>query len=429
LPLKLIKINFSLAPVVWLVAAVLVAVFGFISAKSFFIDTLASRLDITDAAARPLVDSLTEAAPDDPNVRLLAGVYYERTFDVADLDRSLSEYQRAADLDPSNYNLWLAVAQAKNRTGDVQGAEAAFQRSLGLAPNYADVQWAYGNFLFRQGRGNEGFPLIQRAAYGNADLAAPAVAIVTQISGGDITKVHELLGNDAVVNAALAQICISQKKFDEAVRAWAAIPSDLRRGKYRDTGQQLVSNALGLHTYRAAAIIAADLAGDEWTGSAVGQVMNGGFENGVKLRNAGTFEWQIGDAADPQIGLNEVQKHSGRYALTMVYNSVLSIGFRDVSQLVPIEPAAHYRLDVWYRSNLKTEGKFQWQVLDAATNKVLATTSEMTPSDNWTAVSASFGVPADIDGIKLMLVRSGCTSAACPASGTIAFDDISISRE
>lgn len=376
-----------------------------------------------------MVDGLVDAAPDDPNVRLLAGVYYEKTFDVADLNRSLSEYQRAADLDASNYTNWLAVAQAKDRLGDTDAAEAAFKRSLALAPNYADIQWAYGNFLFRQGRGEEGFSLIARSASGNPELAGSAVAIATQITGGDISQVHELLGSEPVVNAALAQVFLAQKKYDYAIRAWAMIPAGLREEKYRDTGQQLISSSFDLHCYRAAATIAADLTADDSSRPVVGQVLNGGFENGVKLRNASTFEWQIAESGEPQIGLNEAQKHGGRYSLAVVYNGVRSVGFRDISQLIAVDPGSRYRFELWYRSSLKTEGKFQWQIVDAATNKVLAVTSEMTPADSWTAVSTSFAVPTDIDGIKLMLVRSGCTSSACPATGTVMFDDASLSKE
>jgi tetratricopeptide (TPR) repeat protein len=429
LPLKLLKFKPPFGTVLGIATILFVVAFGLVSARSFFIDTLASRLDITDPAARPLVDGLTEAAPDNPKVRLLAGVYYEKTFDVADLKRSVAEYQRAAELNPSDYNLWLAVAQAQSRLGDTDAAEAAFKLSLALAPNYADVQWAYGNFLFRQGRGSEGFPLIARAASGNPELAGPAVVIVDQIAGGDVARIHELLGDDPGVNAALTQLFISQKKYDSAIRAWAAIPTDLRQGKYQDTGQQMLSAALSSYSYRAAATIAADLNGDEASRPIIGQVLNGGFENGVKLRNAGTFEWQIADGTDPQIGLNEAQKHGGRYALAFVYNGVRSVGFRDISQLVAVEPGAHLRLEVWYRSTLKTEGKFQWQVLDPATSKALAVTSEMAPTENWTSVSVSFVVPNTSDGAKLMMFRSGCTSAACPASGTIMFDDISLSRE
>ena len=427
--LTIIKLRSSFASIVWVAASLLVVGFGFVSARSFFLDTLATRLDIRDPAAGPIVDALTDSAANYPSAHLLAGVYYEKTFDVADLDRSLAEYERAAQLDPANYNLWLAVAEARDRIGDADGAGVAFSRASELAPNYADVQWAYGNFLLRQRRGDEAFPLIAKSASSNADFAGPAVGIVIQMTGGDVAQTRDLLGRDPAVDAALTNTLSSQKRYGDALQMWSAIPLDLRQDKYRQAGQDLMNVLLAAQQYRGAAIVAADLAADDLAKPAIGQVMNGGFENGVKLRLPGPFEWQIGDGAEPQIGLSEAQKHGGRYGLTIVFNTFRPEGYRGISQLLAVEPGARYRLDAWYKSNLKTEAKYQWQLIDAATSKALGTTGEMSPNDTWTSVSAEFSIPADSDGVKLVLLRTGCTSAGCPASGTIAFDDISLTKE
>jgi hypothetical protein len=60
---------------------------------------------------------------------------------------------------------------------------------------------------------------------------------------------------------------------------------------------------------------------------------------------------------------------------------------------------------------------------------VLAETGEMSPTDTWTALSVELSVPATSDGLKLELVRTGCTSVACPTSGAILFDDVSLMKE
>ena len=428
MPLKSITPRATFAPVVWITAVLVVVVLGFVGARSFFIDTLATRLDIGDPAAGQMVDSLSEAAPGNRNVHLLAGVYYEKTFDVEDLDRSLAEYQKAAELDPSDYMLWMAVAEAKDRIGDADGAKAAFERSLELAPNYADIQWAYGNFLLRQGHQDQGFPLIARAAAADKKLAGPAVSQVIQMSGGDLATTQALLGRDPGVNAALTTALVALNRYDDALRAWSGIPAEMRQGDYLQTGQDLVNSLIGAHHFRAAAIVAADLTQDEADKPSVGQVTNGGFENGVKVRNAGPFEWQITEGAEPQIGLSEAQKRSGRYGMTLIY-TFRPESSRQVSQQLAAEPGDRYRFSAWYKSSLKTDTKFQWQLIDIVNGKLVATTAEMSPTDAWREVSTDVVVPRNVDGLKLMLVRTGCTSSACPATGMIAFDDISLTKE
>ena len=41
---------------------------------------------------------------------------------------------------------------------------------------------------------------------------------------------------------------------------------------------------------------------------------------------------------------------------------------------------------------------------------------------------AQFTPPAGSDGVIVRLVRDGCSSPVCPASGRVWFDDLSISR-
>ena len=66
--------------------------------------------------------------------------------------------------------------------------------------------------------------------------------------------------------------------------------------------------------------------------------MNGGFENTVKLINAGLFEWKIADGTEPQIGLIETQKRSGKGSLSMLFNSYKAVRFRSVSQMIAVLP-------------------------------------------------------------------------------------------
>ena len=61
-------------------------------------------------------------------------------------------------------------------------------------------------------------------------------------------------------------------------------------------------------------------------------ISNGSFENGLKLRNAGLFEWQIAEGGEPQIGLSESVKRTGRYSLFLTFNSFQAVEFRTVWQ-------------------------------------------------------------------------------------------------
>src|SRR6186713_237040 len=157
--LKLIRIGPGKGRLILIATAILCVAALFFFIKWHFANALATQLDSSRPESRLVADWLSRTAPGDPQIHFLAGALFEKTFDPADLKRSIYEYEKAAGLSPYNYVMWLNLGKARNLNGDTAGAEDAFRRSFELAPNYAAVEWVYGNFLIRQGNTAEGFDL------------------------------------------------------------------------------------------------------------------------------------------------------------------------------------------------------------------------------------------------------------------------------
>ena len=397
-----------------------------------------ARLDLAASAAyqglaprnpdsRLLAEWMIAAAPDDPYVRLATAHYYEKTFESNDLQKALAEFERAAALSPDHYGVWLQLGAARDREGDDAGAEAAYRRALELAPNYTSVSWAYGNSLLRHGNTEHGFQLIAKAAASDPNYSAPAVSTALHFFDGSPEDVRRVLGSNASTNASLTLILATQKKWDAAYDAWSRIPADAR-ANYRDIGNWVVKSAADARQTRIAASIYGDLMGPSVSLPAVGNVTNGGFEDGVKLRNAGIFDWQIAEGTEPQIGLSEGVKKSGRYSMSITFDSFEASEFRTISQRVPVEPGASYEFEFFYRADIKSRANFKWDVIDLDQN-VLATTDALSNNGDWASLRTRFTVPAQMDGVVIRFVRSGCgTAGACPVTGKIFFDDLSLKR-
>jgi tetratricopeptide (TPR) repeat protein len=428
LSLKLIKIEPRLARVVLIAAAAACVVVTWYFVKWNFVNTIAYRVDPRVPGIERVADWLTDASPGDPQTHLTAALVYERTLEPKDLAHALSEYETAAALAPHDYTRWLDLGKARAFSGDDEGARQAYARALELAPNYSSVQWAYGNFLIRSGDVEKGFELIGTAAAANGEYARPAVTTASQILDGDASRVRVALGDNENINAALALMLASSGRFDEAADAWTRLPADAKTSKLRSLGSALIDQMTAAKKFRAAARIAADLEPNENEKPVIGQVQNGGFESGVKPRNAPLFQWQITDGAHPQIGLAQGQTHGGVNALFMLFNTFETAAFRDISQTVAVEPGAEYELELYYRSDLKTPAALRWDVADAATGQPLTDTPVIAAVSEWTPLKARFRVPADSDGITIRLVRSGCAGPACQMTGKLMFDDVSLRR-
>lgn len=429
MPLKLIKFEPKLARVILIAAAILCIAATWFFIRWNFAGAVASRLDPRLPESKLVIDWLIDVGPSDPQTHYAAASIYEKTFDPGDLTRSRSEYELATALSPYNYVMWINLGRSRSLNGDTAGAETAYERALTLAPNYAAVQWAYGNFLVRQDRTDEGFALVAKAAAANPDYSRTAVITALQIFDGDLGEIRRALGDNDITNAALAIALAGQNRFDESYDAWSKLASEKKTGEFKKLGETLAGQMAAAKKFQIAARVTADLQTNEADKPLIGQIVNGGFENGIKLRGAGIFEWQIAEGGEPQIGLSDTQKRSGKYGLFILFNSFESAAFRTVSQTVAVVPGAGYEFEGFYRSDLKTTATLKWEIADAATNATIASTPPMSLAGDWTTLKVKFTVPAGGDGVVIRLAREGCNGPACRITGKLSVDDFSITRQ
>lgn len=399
---------------------------GWFSIRWHFANAVGHKLNPRQQESRLVLDWLIDQAPDDPQIRTSAGRVLETTFDMADATRSITEYERAAALSPGNYLVWLDLARARSANGDIDIARAAYENALRLAPNYSSVNWAFGNFLVRNGDTVRGVDLISKAANSDPTFASASVSVLYMIFDGDAGRIAAALGDGELVTASMARGLASLGAYRDAVNAWMLLDDNARLVTYSEDGVKLLERLVADHQYRFATAVVASRTIEGVDPPEVEKITNGGFESAIKLRDAGLFEWKIADGDQPQIGLGEGQKHNGRYSLWLTFNTFETTGFREISQTVAVLPTVAYELELFYRSEVKSEARLRWEILDPALPAVIATTEPLEAKPEWTRVVLKFTAPARTDGVTIRFIREGCIGPACPTNGRIMFDDISI---
>jgi hypothetical protein len=386
-------------------------------AKWGFANMISTRAETTDVA-----DLAVSLGPSDPQTHYSAGVIYDKTFLPADQQRSISEYETALALSPHNYLLWLEYGKALSRNGDLPQAETALRQAQALAPNFASVAWALGNLLVRNGKDAEGFDQIRRAIDGDATLAAPATAFAYQYFDGDISQIKQFAGASPEANAALASLLTKNKRYDDAVSIWRSITGRIDTDSARAVGRSLVTELIAANKYQLAAEVQNSLG--ENAEAVFATVHNGTFEDGLKLENAGPFDWQFSSGAQPQPLQSTAGPHGGTRSLVLRFASNDGGGLKQMSQTVLLKPGGKYALRGSYRSDLKTSSQIVWQV--TALKNPIAEIPVGAPANNWTDFTGTFTVPPNVDGVDLRLVVKGCGSAICPINGSLWLDDISL---
>ncbi|MCY7345888.1 MAG: hypothetical protein LH614_06655 [Pyrinomonadaceae bacterium] len=405
-----------------IVAGVVFLLAVFFAAKWSFANVIAKR-----APSKEVAELSVSMAPRDPQTHYTLAILSENTFSPEDLALSLAEFEQAVALSPNDFRLWLAYGKALERSGDAASAELALRKALKFAPSYSQVQWSLGNVLLRHGKSAEGFAEIRRAAENDQTYRLPTVTTAWQIFGGDLAAVRQLLGDSAILNAPLATFLAKQKRLDEAVEVWNALPAEDKKTVYKTEGGEILAQLTAAKKYRNAMRLQNDLSGKPAAEQfAVGKIFNGDFETDLPRLKASIFDWQVADGAQPLIGPNNEQKHGGNLSIFIIFNSSDGKDFRQISQTVAVEPAKKYVFEGFYKSNLKTASTLRWEIVDAADGKVLAAASPLAANADWTGLTIPFAVSETAEAVTLRLVREPCKSVICPISGDVRFDDFSL---
>jgi hypothetical protein len=395
----------------------------------FFVKWCLANAISAQAEYKEIAELAARLAPSDPQPHFSSAALLEKTFLPEDIAKSLAEYEKATALSPHNYLFWLALGKARERAGEPEAAEKALRRAAELAPNYGNVRWTLGNILVRQGKTDEGFAEIRRAAETDFNFTAPAVSSAWQVLEGDIAQVKKAIGDSPQTNAALAVFLAKQKRYDEAFAAWNGLPAETKSGVFKQNGVDLYNQMLNDKKYRFAAELRPQIFPNATEPFNIGKIENGDFERDVKMREATPFEWQIGEGNQPQIGYDTQQKRGGERSLLFVYNSPDGKNLRGVSQTIIVEAGKKYRFSAFYKSDLKTAATVRWEIIDAADGKILAAPGAVAEKTDWTNLSLEFSIGDATEAVVVRLVRADCKSAICPISGKVWFDDFELTAE
>lgn len=419
MPVKTVNIQTNLQRALLLIGALVSVVAVFYSVRWSFGHTIAAR-----AEQKEVAELSSALAPGDPQTHYASAVLHEKSFLAEDFEKAVASYERAAALSPNDYLLFLALGKARERNGDPAGAEKALRRAAHLAPNYALVRWTLGNHLLRQGKIEEGFGEIKRAAETRDQFVNPAIATAWDIFAGDVARVRQSLGPAPKMNLHLIYFLVNQDRYDAAQEIWNEISEKVRSAEFEPQLTEIYNRLINKKKYHLARQVRSTFDPSFYAGFS-----DGGFENDAKKQKSDFFDWKIGDGAQPLIGFDDRIRHGGNLSLVIIFNSGTGRDFRNVSQVAAVEPGKAYVFEGFYRSELKAAGTFRWEILNAADGALLAATGETAENAEWTRFGAEFTAPPGVEAVIVRLARVKCPATICPITGKIWFDDFSLKEK
>lgn len=377
----------------------------------------------TNAVSKEMAEVAVGFSSNNPNAHYILGAFNERSFLPQDSAKVLPEYETAASLSPADYRLWFEIGKIRDREGDPAGAEKAYRKALELAPNYSRLHWAIGNLLLRQGMTEEAFVEIRRAVDNDPLYSAPAANVAWQFFDGDIATISQKIGDSDRIKSALSTFLAKRQRFDEAFALWNSLSEQEKKTTYKTDGEALFQSLIEAQKFRDAASVQKQIGGTE--AAEAEKISNPGFETEVNPSNKNSFLWTIAAGQQPQVGLDEKQKHGGSRSLVIVFPGS-GQDFRPIQQTIVVQGGKTYNLEIFTRTDLKTAATFKWEVVNVSDNKILGSTADAPVSSDWTPLTAQFVTPTDSQAVMIRLARAKCPNTLCPISGRIWFDDFGL---
>jgi hypothetical protein len=163
---------------------------------------------------------------------------------------------------------------------------------------------------------------------------------------------------------------------------------------------------------------------------AVGQFTDGGFESDIAPSGRAPFGWNVTQGAW-QVVIDARGAHGGRRSLRLAFSASEQVDFRNIAQVVAVEPGARYRLSFWVKTDeLRSTATLSVMVSEPASADAPVATSAPVPQGtrDWQPVSFEFTAGPKTEAVLIRVVRVPCAEGVCPIYGKIWYDDFNLER-
>jgi tetratricopeptide (TPR) repeat protein len=375
-----------------------------------------SRSVPASASGLKSLDRASQLSPSDWRPYERRGSYLVNVGSFAEAERN---FELALVKSPHNYLLWLRLGSAREELGNLQGAEAAYQESIRLAPSYPKSHWSLGLLWLRMNHREEAFSELNKAATRDPALLPRIIDLAWEHLNGDAEAIRRAVNpQSAAAHVALANSFLAHGKLSEAMMLYRSAGE--LTGRERAT---LIAELLKAGAYTQAYEMWA-----LWHGETVGggptSLNNGDFESALEGDALG-FYWRTFGDERVRVVRDKDKPESGSYSLRLDFDGNSSPGREIASQILVVQPGTKYNLDFGARSlQLITGGLPIVAVVDTQNGETLGLSKPLAQNQTeWTRQSIQFTTRSSTNAVSIIIKREQCSSSPCPAFGHAWFDN------
>jgi tetratricopeptide (TPR) repeat protein len=357
--------------------------------------------------------------PRDPSLHRRLARAHENLGNIARARAHLASARRER---PTDAYPWLELAMMLDRQGQRAEARGALATALRLDPHDVTIRREAALLALRWDEREEALDHLRYLLAVDPTQRDAAFHLARLLLGPEGDPMKLLPSEPRTVKSVLAA-AVSNQDAVLAEAAWQRLTS-LEPTVAQDVARRYLDFLLTEGNGRGArrvwrAMVSNPNAGVE------NFVWNGGFEN-ERLLGWG-FDWHVAQTWGVDVSLDRFVAARGRHSLRLTFNSFPSLNFTGVWQMVGVEPGREYRLRALARASaFTTRSGLKLQVVLPKSDEVLAETTPVAGTTNWTQLETTVRIPAETSLVMLRLRREPAPVPEGNLGGKVWLDEVTL---
>lgn len=368
-----------------------------------------------------LADTAISFEPDNPNAYKSRAMI---SLGNREYQEAAGSFEKAISVRKNDFLLWLRLGYCRVRLNDFDSAKVAYERALHLAPNYSQPNYYLGIGLLEQGKSEEAFQFLSKAAQHDKELYPEILNLARTTFPNNPQAIEDSIRPTSYdARKVVARYLIEHGFITDSVKSLL-------------TGSELTTDDKDEFLRYLIAKQNFNLAYEVWASrqnadaiNADDLIFDGGFEKLAASDDSG-FGWQIDQEASAiSVALDDKEFYSGSRAIRIKFAGNVELNRRLISQLVHVKPKHRYKLRLFLSSSeMISAGLPAIVINDGVSNNVLGRSNDLQSTQGrWVDVRIDF-VTQETPAVTISLQRPSCNTNPCPVFGKLILDEFSLTE-
>jgi hypothetical protein len=377
------------------------------------------------SAAQGTDASLSRAARLEPrSAEIWSRVGRRQLFAQGEAAEAAKSFRRSLALDPYDSSTWLDLAAAEELSGQAEQVHEAMRRAIAVDRTTPSIHWRAATYFLAHSDEASALAEIKIAAeHGNA-LIPDAIHAVWNITRNANAVLESIPRTPFAYNQALSYFVVIAQEPEAAGVAWRRL---------QQLGEPIDVETMSAYAELLIKSNHVTTANEVWSSYCVGHSQNSYCDEGNILRNGGFeepvlkrgFDWHLYDTPDMQPTIDFSIAYEGTRSLRLDYSDAAQAD-AGVYQLIPLRANSVYRLSGFYKPDGLVGLHPPKLILDdPQTQRVLASSPELSGSTGWQSFSATF----DSGDVPLARLHVLHLPVEGPIHGTVWIDGLRLERQ